>query len=170
VVRERRPDAALGILAAPFERHGDKVRREFAAQPWDELVELVRSGPPKLSPFGTPAIDRLANTMEYFIHHEDVRRANGMEPRELHPELEDRLWDVVARMAKLTLRKAPCGVTLRASGGRAVVANSAVPRVAVRGPVGELSLFVYGRQGAAQVELLGADDDVAALMAASFGI
>jgi hypothetical protein len=70
----------------------------------------------------------------------------------------------------LTLRKAPCGVTLRASGGRAVVANSAVPRVAVRGPVGELSLFVYGRQGAAQVELLGDDDDVAALMAASFGI
>jgi uncharacterized protein (TIGR03085 family) len=170
VVRERRPDAALGILAAPFERHGDKVRLEFAAKPWDELVELVRTGPPRLSPLGTPAIDRLANTMEYFIHHEDVRRANGMAPRELHPELEDRLWDVVARMAKLTLRKAPCGVTLRAAGGRAVVANSAVPRVAVRGPVGELSLFVYGRQGAAQVELLGDDDDVAALMAASFGI
>lgn len=170
VVRERRPDAALGILAAPFERHGEKVRLQFAAKPWPELVELVRSGPPRLSAFGAPAIDRLANTMEYFIHHEDLRRTNGMGPRELHPELEDQLWDIVRRMSKLTLRKAPCGVTLRTPDGRTVVANGTVPRVSVRGPVGELALFVYGRQGAAQVELLGADDDVAALLAASFGI
>jgi uncharacterized protein (TIGR03085 family) len=170
VVRERRPDAALGILPGPFEGHGEKVRLQFAAKPWDELVELVRTGPPRLSFFGAPAIDRLANTMEFFIHHEDVRRTNGMGPRDLYPELEDQLWDVVRRMSKLTLRKAPCGVTLRTSGGATVVANGAVPRVAVRGPVGELALFVYGRQAAAQVELLGAEDDVAALMAASFGI
>ena len=170
VVRERRPDAALGILAAPFERHGEKVRLEFAAKPWEELVELVRNGPPKFSPLGPAAIDRLANTMEYFIHHEDVRRTNGMGPRDLYPELEDQLWDVVRRMSKLTMRKAPCGVTLRSTGGRTVVANGAVPRVGVRGPVGELALFVYGRQAAAQVELLGSDDDVAALRAASFGI
>lgn len=170
VVRERRPDAALGILAAPFERHGEKVRLEYAARPWPELVELVRTGPPKLSAFGAPAVDRLANTMEYFIHHEDVRRANGMAPRELYPEMEDRLWDVLARMAKLSMRRAPCGVTMRTPGGRTLVANAAVPRVALRGPVGELALFAYGRQAAAQVELLGADDDVAALMAASFGI
>jgi uncharacterized protein (TIGR03085 family) len=170
VVRERRPDAALGILAAPFERHGEKVRLQFAAKPWDELVELVRSGPPRRSVFGAPAVDRLANTMEYFIHHEDLRRTNGMGPRELHPELSDQLWDIVRRMSKLTLRKAPCGVTLRTPDGRTVVANGAVPRVSVRGPVGELALFVYGRQGAAQVELLGADDDVASLLAASFGI
>ena len=170
VVRERRPDAALGILAAPFERHGEKVRLEYAATPWDELVELVRTGPPKLSPFGAPAIDRLANTMEYFIHHEDVRRANGQGPRELYPDLQDQLWDVVRRMAKLTMRSAPCGVTLRTTGGRTVVANGAVPRVGVRGPVGELALFAYGRQAAAQVELLGDPDDVAALVDASFGV
>jgi uncharacterized protein (TIGR03085 family) len=170
VVRERRPDAALGILAVPFERHGEKVRLEFAAKPWDELVELVRSGPPRCSVFGVPAVDRLANTMEYFIHHEDVRRTNGLEPRELHPELSDQLWDIVRRMSKLTLRKAPCGVTLRTTDGHTVVANGSVPRVSVRGPVGELALFVYGRQDAAQVELLGDDADVAALVAASFGI
>lgn len=170
VVRERRPDAALGILAAPFERHGEAVRQQFAARPWDELVELVRTGPPKLSAFGTPSLDRLANTMEYFIHHEDVRRANGRGPRELYPDLRDQLWDIVRRMAKLTMRRAPCGVTLRTPEGSTVVANGAVPRVAVRGPVGELALFVYGRQGAAEVELLGDPDDVAALMAASFGI
>jgi len=170
VVRERRPDAALGILAAPFERHGEKVRLQYAAKPWDELVELVRTGPPKLSPFGPAPIDRLANTMEYFIHHEDVRRTNGMEPRELHPELERQLWDVLSRMSKFMLRSAPCGVTLRSTDGHTAVANGKFPRVAVGGPVGELALFAYGRQGAAQVELLGDEGDVAALMAASFGI
>ena len=170
VVRERRPDAALGILAAPFERHGEKVRLQFAAKPWDELVELVRTGPPKLSPFGPAPIDRLANTMEYFIHHEDLRRTNGMDPRELHPELEAQLWDVLRRMSKLMLRSAPSGVTLRTTGGHTVVANGKFPRVAVRGPVGELALFVYGRQDAARVELLGDEGDVAALMSASFGI
>lgn len=170
VVRERRPDAALGILAAPFERHGEKVRLEYAGTPWPQLVELVRSGPPTWSLFGVPGLDRLANTMEYFIHHEDVRRADGRAPRELPTDLEDQLWDGVRRMSRLALRKAPAGVTLRTPGGRTAVANSSVPRVAVRGPVGELALFVYGRQDAAQVELLGDEADVAAVMSASFGI
>ena len=52
-----------------------------------------------------------------------------MGPRDLYPELEDQLWDVLRRMSKLSMRKAPCGVTLRTTGGRTVVANGAVPRV-----------------------------------------
>jgi uncharacterized protein (TIGR03085 family) len=170
VVRERRPDAALGILAAPFERHGEKVRLEVAATPWPELVGMVRSGPPRRSPFGLEVIDRLANTMEYFIHHEDVRRTNGLGPRQLDEDLEAQLWDVVRRMSKLTMRKLPVGVTLRTPAGATVVARARTPRVAVRGPVGELALFVYGRQGAAQVELLGSDEDVATVTSASLGI
>lgn len=170
VVRERRPDAALGILAAPLGRHGESVRREYAAKDWGELVELVRTGPPRLSVFGVPAADRLGNTMEYFIHHEDVRRPNGGEPRSLHPELTAQLWDVVRRMSRITMRHAPCGVTLRTPDGRTVVSNSSTPRVAVRAAVGELSLFAYGRQRSAQVELLGDDADVAALLDADFGI
>lgn len=170
VVRERRPDAALGILAAPLGRHGEAVRREYAAKDWAELVGLVRTGPPKLSVFGMPAADRLANTMEYYIHHEDVRRPNGGEPRDLHEELSAQLWDVTRRMSRLTMRHAPCGVTLRTTDGRTAVANSSTPRVGVRGDVGELALFAYGRQRAAQVELLGDDSDVASLLDADLGI
>ena len=40
----------------------------------------------------------------------------------------------------------------------------------VRGPIGELVLFIYGRQGKSDVELLGNDDDIAAVRSASFGI
>jgi uncharacterized protein (TIGR03085 family) len=175
VVRERRPDAALGILAAPFERHGDRVRRQFATRPFGELVELVRSGPPSLSPFGVPGVDRLANTMEYFIHHEDVRRTNGGSPRALDPEEVDQLWDIVSRMSKLMLRKSPAGVELRAVGGiandgRSVVAKRAEPTVVVTGAVGELALFIYGRQDAAVVDLEGPASAVDAVRTASFGI
>ena len=32
-------------------------------------------GPPRLSPWRIDAVDRLINTVEYFVHHEDIRRA-----------------------------------------------------------------------------------------------
>lgn len=171
VVRERRPDAALGILAAPLERYGEKVRGEYAARPFGELVELVRSGPPTLSLFGLPPVDRAANTMEFFIHHEDVRRGDGTaSPRELDPAMTEQLWSIVRRMGKLLLRKAPAGVTLETPDGRSVVAHDASPMVTVTGPVGELALFIYGRQAAAEVEVSGEDQAVAAVRTASFGV
>ncbi len=170
VVSERRPDAAMGILASPLAAHGEKVRAQYAQKPWPELVAAVRGGPPTLSAFGLPGVDRLANTMEYFIHHEDVRRANGMDPRDLDPDLDDQLWDIVKRMAKMMMRKAPVGITFEAPGDRRAVLHEGDPMVTVSGPVGELSLFAYGRQDAARVEFAGPDDAVEAARNASFGI
>lgn len=169
VVRERRPDAALGILARPFERHGEKVRLQYAAKDWPELVDLVRSGPPTLSPFGLPGVDQLANTMEYYIHHEDVRRASDLGARDLDPDFEDALWKVLERMSKLFLRRAPARVELTAPDGR-IAAGGSGDLVTVRGPVGELALFVYGRQDHAQVELDGPAEAVEAVRTASFGV
>jgi hypothetical protein len=51
-----------------------------------------------------------------------------------------------------------------------IIANKTVPSVTVRGPIGELVLFAFGRQGKSAVELLGNDDDVSAVLTASFGI
>ncbi|MFV0317193.1 MAG: TIGR03085 family metal-binding protein [Microthrixaceae bacterium] len=170
VVRERRPDAALGILAAPLASHGEKVRREYARRPFADLVVLVRSGPPALSMFGIPGVDRLANTMEYFIHHEDVRRANDMGPRDLDADLEAQLWSAMSRMAKMMMRKAPAGITFEAPGARRAELNGASPMVSVSGPVGELALFAYGRQAVAEVELAGPDAAVEAVRNASFGV
>jgi hypothetical protein len=42
--------------------------------------------------------------------------------------------------------------------------------VTVRGPVGEITLFVHGRQAHALVELDGPADAVASVRTASFGI
>ncbi|MCZ7628680.1 MAG: hypothetical protein M5U19_06290 [Microthrixaceae bacterium] len=42
--------------------------------------------------------------------------------------------------------------------------------VTVSGEVGELALFAYGRQSAAQVNLDGPEDAVSAVREASFGV
>ncbi len=50
VIRERRPDAAAGIVIRALSGHTEKVQAKTAAGDWDALVEQVRSGPPKWSP------------------------------------------------------------------------------------------------------------------------
>ncbi len=75
VLRESRPDAAPGIVVRRLAGWTDRVQQGLARSDWPRLVDKVRSGPPTLSAFGLPGVDRLLNTTEYFVHHEDVRRA-----------------------------------------------------------------------------------------------
>jgi uncharacterized protein (TIGR03085 family) len=176
VMRERRPDGAAGIAIGKLASYGEKVQNSIAATEWTELVSKVRSGPPRWSPTSISAIDALANTVEFYVHHEDVRRAGDeWTARELDDDLNAALVKVVSRMARPLTRSSKVGVVLEPTDGGSVpttpiIANKGVPSVTVRGPIGELVLFVYGRQAKADVELLGNDDDVAAVTTASFGI
>ena len=171
VVRERRPDAALGIVARPFARHAERVRLREASRPWPSLVGRVRNGPPRWSPFAFGPVDRAANTVEYFVHHEDVRRGlPDWQPRTLDPDLDRVLWATASRMGRLLVRRAPCGVVLRTESSDAVTVRRGSPTVEVIGAPGELVLFVYGRQAHARVELIGPAASCDALRAASFGI
>jgi uncharacterized protein (TIGR03085 family) len=112
------------------------------------------------------------NSVEFFVHLEDVRRAQpGWTARGLDAELVDDLNGALGRIARLYARKAPAGITLAPDDGREpVVANEGEPMVTVTGPIGELVLFMNGRQAHALVELDGPADAVAALQSASFGI
>ncbi|KPC78624.1 hypothetical protein ADL35_19840, partial [Streptomyces sp. NRRL WC-3753] len=65
VLRERRPDAAGGMLVKPLAGRLERVQAEFTAKPYDELVQLIRTGPPRFSPFGLKQIDEAANTVEF---------------------------------------------------------------------------------------------------------
>jgi uncharacterized protein (TIGR03085 family) len=172
VVRERRLDAAPGVLVKPLASYTEKVQQGIAEWPWPQLVERIRSGPPRLSPTRIDAVDRLVNTVEFFVHQEDVRRAQpDWSARELDAELVDDLYTALKRGARLLTRKAPAGIELEPSDDHpTIIANRASPSVTVRGPVGELTLFVYGRQAHALVELDGPSDAVASLRTASFGI
>jgi uncharacterized protein (TIGR03085 family) len=172
VVRERRPDAAIGIIVSKAAGYTDKVQAGVAEGDWAELVDTVRSGPPIWSPTRIAKVDELTNTVEFFVHLEDVRRAQPTwEPRELDRDLADTLYKVLATMAKRLVKGAPAGIVLEPTDDHApIVAKQGEPSVTVRGPVGELVMFVYGRQAHSRVEVLGDDADVAAVNAAGFGI
>jgi uncharacterized protein (TIGR03085 family) len=179
VLREHRPDAGAGLLGGPLAGYTRRVQRRLAERtPYPRLVETIRSGPPRLSVFGLPGMDERINLVEYFVHHEDVRRAQpGWEPRELSQGLADVLWQRLA-MARFVLRKAPVGVELarddgpdseRGSTSRVrITAKARTPVVTVTGPPAELTLWALGRTVAARVRLDGSEADVKALSAASW--
>jgi len=170
VVRERRPDSAIGLLVPQLRGYGESVRRAYAAKPYEQLIALIRSGPPPLSPLAIPAIDRLANGVELFVHHEDVRRGAGdTTPRALSDEAEAELWRHLRR-AKLLLRRAPCGVVLRRPDGAMITARSDDPVVTVTGRPSELTLFAFGRQAAADVAYDGDPQAIERLRRASFAL
>jgi uncharacterized protein (TIGR03085 family) len=165
VVRERRPDSGPGLVWPPLAGYTDKVRRAVRDRtPWEKLVETVRRGPPVLlRPFDGPM-----NTIELFIHLEDVRRAqDGWEPRPISPDLADALWARVGPggMAK----KIPATIVIT-SPGRADKERGSGPRLALAGDPGELTMFGAGRQAAARVEISGDAALAAQLRAAPLGI
>jgi uncharacterized protein (TIGR03085 family) len=179
VLRERRPAAALGILGGPLARHTRRVQaRLVATVPFADLVQAVRTGPPRLSVYAIPGADERLNLAEYFVHHEDVRRARpGWQPRELSSSLTDALWRQLARAGYL-LRSAPVGIEFArpAQGGQPRPAGGAAPDRAVRmtvrarapmvtviGPPGELTLWAFGRESVARVRLDGSDADIRAV-------
>jgi uncharacterized protein (TIGR03085 family) len=172
VVRESRPDAAVGILLSPFAGWTDRVTRATATQSYPELVRKVRTGPPTLSVFSVPGMDGLGNLVEYFVHHEDVRRAQGdWQPRALPADLADELWGRLRQLARLMYRRVPVGVTLvRTDGaGGEIVARKGAPMVTLRGTAQELVLRSYGRR-AVQLEVDGDPSAVAAFESATIAI
>ncbi|GHC55744.1 TIGR03085 family metal-binding protein [Streptomyces cinnamoneus] len=171
VVRERRSDAAAGIVFKPLAARLERVQAEFAGKPYEELIQLIRTGPPRLSPYALKQVDEAANTVEFFVHTEDVRRAQPeWSPRTLDPVFADALWSRLERTARLLGRKAPVGLVLRRPDGRTAVARRGTPVVTVTGEPGELTLFAFGRQDAATVELDGGEDALAKLQKGTLGI
>ncbi|ARZ70603.1 TIGR03085 family metal-binding protein [Streptomyces sp. HU2014] len=171
VVRERRADASAGLVIKALAPRLERVQAEFAAKPYEELIQLIRTGPPRLSPYALKQIDEAANTVEFFVHTEDVRRARpDWTPREPDPVFADALWARLERVARMLGRRSPVGLVLRRPDGRTAIAHRGAPVVTVTGEPGELTLFLFGRQDAARVEQDGDADALAKLRGATLGI
>lgn len=185
VLREHRPDAAAGVVGGPLAGYTARVQQRIKARtPFPELVRIIRSGPPRLSVMALPGVDERANAVEFFVHHEDVRRADsGWEPRKLSGGESDMLWHRL-RLARFMLRKAPVGVELArddidADGtgtdgtgaeGPAyrITARNATPAVTVIGSPAELTMWVMGRSTAARVHMDGTRPAVTKLAEANW--
>jgi uncharacterized protein (TIGR03085 family) len=169
VLRERRPDAAAGVMGGPLAGYTARVQQQYLDRySYPALIAMFQAGPPSLSPFAIPGADQAANTVEYFVHHEDVRRAApDWTERELTDGLQEALWKRL-KGARMFLRGAPTGIALvREPGGRAenVIEVGPAPRVEVIGSPAELTMWCLGRARAAHVTLRGRDEAVAELSA-----
>jgi uncharacterized protein (TIGR03085 family) len=145
---------------APWSEH---VRHGILRQPYGDVVEHLRTGPPKWSPLRLPRPDRMGNTHEFFVHYEDVRRCRDRwELRQLDAEAEADIWRVVRWFGRRAFRRSPVGVVLR-WGDHMFQAHRGTPAVTIIGPPGEILLYAFGRQAHARVDLEGEEAAVEAL-------
>jgi uncharacterized protein (TIGR03085 family) len=166
VTRATHPIAAGGVVIERLAPHTQRVQARIAAQPWPDLVAKVRR-----RSWWHGAFDEAFNRFEYFIHHEDVRRAQpGWQPRPHSTELTKALWARIPTQAKLVLRKTPASITVSTPGVGTVTAGRGGPAVELTGPAPELVLFLTGRQEHAVVELTGPDDITTRMRHTAYGI
>lgn len=170
LVRERRPDAAAAALIPALAGHRDRVTDSAAKMDWTELVRAIRSGPPPWTIFAIPVVDEMANLAEFFVHHEDARRAqNGFTARDLGSDMQRALWVALMRVRRLLLRNVPVGVLADADefGTRPLrAAPNGRGQVVVKGAPAEMLLYVFGRCDAAAVTLDGSPEDLRAFRSA----
>ena len=173
VLRER--DLVAGpclVLPGPFGRFAERRRARLAERKdfvW--LVARIRSGPP-IGFFRIGWVRSVANLNEFFVHHEDVRRANWLGPRSLTPAMDAALWRNVRRGSHyLSRRLEACGLEMEWAGtDQRVTVRPGEPTAGLSGAPGELLLYVFGRQDAAQVEVSGPPQAVAAVRRTHFGM
>jgi uncharacterized protein (TIGR03085 family) len=159
------------VLPGPFAAFAERRRAGLAGRTdFAGLVARIRSGPP-VGFFRIPWVREMANLNEFFVHHEDVRRANGLGVRSLGPAMDAGLWRNVRRGGRfLSRRLRGCGLEVEWAGGERVTVRPGAPLARLSGPPGELLLYLFGRQGAAQVEMSGPSEAVAALRGTRFGM
>lgn len=149
VLRERRPDAAAGIVSRRVAPHTRRVQARIAAGAFPDLLRRMRTRPWWIRP-----VDELINVTEMFVHHEDVRRAQpGWAPRDLDHGMRQVLFK---QLRRIPLRRLPAAVHVEAPGFGATRAGGSGPdSVRISGDPGELLLFLVGRQSHAIVTLDG---------------
>lgn len=157
-VREHRPYAALGSILPQLAFLTDAAMARAGRTPYVELVAKVRD--PGLTPFALRQVEVLLNTMEYVVHHEDLRRGHpAWEQRVLDPEDLDEIWTSLGRTGRMLVRGSDLPVTIRRSdtGDQHTLRGGGEP-VVVSGPVVEVAMSLFGRSEVRDLDVTGPPD------------
>ncbi len=165
VIRERHPVAALGIFLPGFGDRRESQEQAYATMPYAQLLGLV-AAPPRWNPAAWPGADKLVNTTEFLVHHEDIRRAEfEWFPRRLSRSENDEVW-AQCRLALIPYAtKSESRVEIvssgfgsqsagRAGGGRGRRASEPdAPTTVITGEPVEILLYLMGRESHALVDV-----------------
>lgn len=170
LVRERDPIGASGIWVPGLGGVTQWAMDRTARGDLGTLVERVRS--PGLSPVNIPLVDKAFNTLEFYIHHEDIRRAQpSWEPRELTSYEQSQIWAALKRLGRGLVRNAGVPVTMhRSDKDQAVVLKRGSDPVTVSGLPGEVALFLYGRSQHDGLTFEGPEASISTLKSATLGL
>jgi uncharacterized protein (TIGR03085 family) len=164
---------APSLLLGRRDRIDELRRRVMAERPYADLVAAVRRGPTGLSVFRLPGVEAAANTIEFFVHCEDVRRGGGVNtPRELDVALENLVWKRLPLLAGMGLRGCPVAVWLQRDepAGEPVRIGRGPDIVTLVGRPSEILLYLWGRRPAAAVEVVGEPAAISLVEKAASGI
>jgi uncharacterized protein (TIGR03085 family) len=156
LVRERSPLAGVGIAVPQLAGLTERAMSRTAAAPFEQSVERLRSV--GLTPFRLPGVEWLANTVEYVVHHEDLRRGQAdWSPRELPRADEDTLWTQLRVLGLMVARKAGVPLVVRRSdvAAQSLTLLGGERPAEVIGRPSELVLMLSGRTELADLEWLG---------------
>jgi uncharacterized protein (TIGR03085 family) len=146
--------AAHLVLREHFHRWSDAQRAAEKAKGYTAMIARLRAGAP-LVPWRIPKVRNVFNGLEYFIHNEDARRANGRAPRPQADDLEALSWRMTGYTARrIARRMRPFGLALVLPDGRRRAYGSGA-MATLTGPASELVLYLSGRRATARVTLTG---------------
>lgn len=159
VVRDSRPDLLVGQGLPVLGGRARTAVEELKRADYQALVDRVAAGPPRWSPSRLGPVDTAANTVEFYVHAEDVLRAQqdfdaGVR-REISQQVRAQLWRQGAQgLFLLGARSLRQRVTFVSPGYGAVTRGRPNdPLRLVQGPPEELVLWAFGRRAAAAVEI-----------------
>ncbi|MEB7504437.1 TIGR03085 family metal-binding protein [Arthrobacter koreensis] len=164
VMREERPWMMVGDAVRrdkPGHEHSlNALAAQAGTEPgYRELVDRFAAGAQGISPmrWGGDAV----NLLEFFVHHEDIRRGTGeAAPRGIPAGEEAELRRRLPLMARMGYLRSPVGVVVQLPGGEQARVRRGDAPVTITGPVTELALHAMGRRSAARVEISGAPGSV----------
>ncbi len=171
VVRDSDPVGGPGIVLPPLAFLTERRMRSIARAEFAHLVERVRR-PAVWAPARLPQLDRALNTLEFFVHHEDIRRAQpGWAPRELTVGEQKQLWKAIGYAGRGLVRPSGVPVAIRweETGVETTLRRGERP-VMVTGDPGEITLFLFGRDQVSGLAFDGPPPHVTKLRHAGLGI
>lgn len=143
------PAIGIGALSSWERKRFDRIQQRL---PYPALIDQLAAGRGSFACMPTDRFEDYRHSLgEWFVHTEDVRRANGISKPDYPDDLQVAFWLRLQAAAKalFPLRGIRFVTTSGATGrtGRGAIETT------VTGEPAELLLWAYGRRDAADVEL-----------------
>ena len=143
------PGIVIPALATTAARRADHLRRRWS---YAELVARLRAEQGGIACMPLDRFEGHRHALgEYFVHTQDVVRANGLDQDRPDHELEAALWLRVQVAARHLHRRRTPGLVLQCPDGRSAQVTGRAPTTVVKGAPSELMCWVFGREAVADV-------------------